>query len=155
MNELMERRRALMGLEKDNLVKLKDGVYSGSVYDYTIQNNVVSVSKAGAVESNAVYIPFAKNIDIAGNVFVRFKLADGSASWITRTCNIFLQTPGNERAQLCDKSITTIDGLELSATVPSQKSFYRMCMRFRSQGINYNPPLRFTLELYANGKRVI
>lgn len=152
---MTQRRRALLSLNNERLVKLKDGIYTGPAYDYTILNNVVSLSTAGAVESNAVYIPFAKNIELMGNILVRFKLTGGSASWVTRTCNIFLQTLGNERIQLLDGSISVFDGLELTAVVPNEKTFYRICIRLRSQGVSYNPPLKFTLELYNDGKRVI
>ena len=132
-----------------------DGTYSGTGYNYSIANNIVSVYTAGAIENNMVSMPFLPVVPVVSGdiVSVSFSLEPDSTAWKARTCNIFIGD--RSRINLCDKSITSLDGLTLTATSTTAINLNKLCIRFRNQGVSYSPPLKFTAEIKVNGVRVL
>ena len=138
-----------------SLSVLTNNTYSGQSYEYSISDNIVSVTRAGAVETNMIACPFSPAISIASgdSVNVQFSLEDDSNSWQERRCNIFLSTADDTRLNLCDEQINDLDGFTASATATSSQDFNSINIRFRSQGVSYNPALKFTLQISVNGDR--
>ena len=148
-----------MGIGKGtpSLSVLIDNTYSGQGYNYNISDNIVSVTQAGAVEVNMIACPFSPAISIASgdSVNVQFYLESDSNSWQERRCNIFLSTADDTRINLCDETINDLDGFTTSATATLSQDFNSINIRFRSQGVSYNPALKFTIQIFVNGERML
>ena len=159
MNGMTIRRRAVMLAANNGLSMLTDGVYSPDgayrSYDYTIEHNEVSVFKAGAVEANMVACPFSPAISVASGdtVSIKFTLERDSNSWTSRKCNIFLGATDDTRLSLCDETIDDLNSFVVSNTASSALEINSINIRFRSQGVSYNPALIFSIQILVNGNR--